>query len=143
MAGIALGCGVVLVGLGFVSYGQPWYGEGAQGSVVAISYAAPGVLMLGLLFTVPSALALVFTITGIHRDVGDMLAPWKWAVGGLLAAVPTAWLFGAIFREDLFDFPSVHLVLLVFGAISGLAARIGYREVPAEINGAKAETIRS
>ena len=140
---MALGCGVVLFALAFASYGLPYYGEGAQGSIVAISYAIPGVIMLGLIFTVPSALALVFTITGIHRDVGDMLAPWKWAVGGLLAAVPTAWLFGAIFREDLFDFPSVHLVLLAFGAISGLAARIGYREVPAETNGANASTIRS
>ena len=125
--GMLLGCGSVL---GLFLTAQPTYATEAMGGQAGmLALMLPGTVMLGLLFTLPSACALVFTMAGLRRSGFDILAPWQWAAGGLLASIPVAWLFGLMLQETLFDLPSAHMILLGFGALSGLAARWGYREV--------------
>ncbi|KLE35703.1 hypothetical protein [Aurantiacibacter luteus] len=125
--GMLLGCGSVL---GIFLLATPGYANEATGGTAGmLALMMPGTIFLGLLFTLPSACALVFTMAGIQRSGIDVLAPWRWALGGFLASLPVAWLFGFMLRESLFDLPSAHMILLGFGVLSGLAARWGYREV--------------
>ena len=124
--GTLLGCGAVFFFI--VELLRHDVNAQAYGFWNTILTMVPGTLILGLLFSLPSALALVVTMAGLNRDVGNVLAPWKWAVGGAIVATPVAWLFGELLREPLFAVPSAHMLMFVFGAVSGLAARWGYRE---------------
>jgi len=130
---MVLGGGTVLAVAAYIGAAQPVpEARGAEGALLGLSYALPATILLSLLFTVPSALALVFAMAGLRRRGLTMLSPWGWAVGGVVVAIPVAWMFGAMFREDPFELQSVHMALLGFGLLSGLAARWGYREVASD-----------
>ena len=135
--GMALGCGIGLALLLPVAYGEGsyWGGNESPGILAGLSMALPGVTMLGMIFTVPSALLLVLPLAGLERSgLGWALHPLAWGVWGALCAVPQAWLFGAGFNETLFEVPSAHMILLAIGLVCGLAGRWGYREVAEELS---------
>ena len=113
--GMLVGCGTVLALFFAVGDNTPYLADQGGG--------------IGLMTGAIPAIVLVLAMAGIMRDVPGGGSPFAWALAGTIIAAPVAWLFGAIFREDVFEFPSVHVTLLVRGAVCGLAARFGYREV--------------
>jgi len=125
--GMAVGCGFVLTGIG-LSWSGPYY-EQFGGPLAGVIQAIPGVFLLGVLFTLPSALFLVLTLAAAMRRASWAAHPVAWGVVGMIASAPAAWLFGAMFGEKLFEVPSTHTVLLALGFVCGLVGRWGYREV--------------
>ena len=139
--GMLLGCGGVI---GFALSASPSPASEVMGGAAGlVATMLPGVFFLGVLFTAPSALALVFTMAGLRRSGLDVLAAWQWAIGGFVAAIPVALFFGLMLREGLFHLPSVHMAMLGFGVLSGLAARWGYREVAEDSLSRKPSTTAS
>jgi len=125
--GMAAGCGFVLTGIG-MSWSGPYY-EQFGGPLAGVIQAIPGAFLLGVLFTLPSALLLVLTLAAAMRRASWAAHAVVWGVMGMIAAAPTAWLFGAMFGEEPFEVPSAHTVLLALGFACGLMGRWGYREV--------------
>ena len=121
-----LGCGTVL-GLFAISPNAFVMAE----HPAALVSMLPGLLMLGSLFAVPSAVVLVVIRRRIMRAIPEAIHPAAWGLGGMAVALPTAWLFGALLGEEPLAVPSFHTALLAFGMAAGLAARLGYRIMPA------------
>ena len=131
-----VGCGATLALVIAPGAGTRGYWGGEEPNILfALMAALPGVSLLGILFTVPSALLLVLPLASAARKGARWaLDPILWGVWGTVCAIPQAWFFFAAFSERLFDVPSIHVALLVLGYACGLAGRWGYREVAESVS---------
>ena len=127
---MVLGCGAVFTLIGMAGWNLPLFKGPAAGAAFTVANAVPGVLFLGVLFCVPTALILVVTMARLMRWRAVFGNMWLWGLAGAVTAAPIAALFGAMFAEKLFNVPSIHTTLLALGFVCGLAGRWGYRLIP-------------
>lgn len=117
--GVALATTVILVFLVPPFQSMPFSSTPVEAFLLSLG-ALPGLVLVGSIFSFPTAALLVAVMTGLAKRWRPLDSFASWVFAGAFASSPVAWLFHRIDSSSFGVWLAVSI--LVIGAISALAA---------------------